>query len=486
MTFDGCWVMNIHRTPFAGALLTLLVCALFPNVATAQYSVAQCALVGQQRKETAEVINKHLKVVTELENRQNKIAAELRDGCRTKEVPELRNGCQTKEATEWINKRAKEALDLSDKYQKEVTELTKQRQKIISLGRENLSYCRGYMNRDVYIANFEALAFDLNYDKQPEEALGVANRCLEIDARDLSCLTDKAIALISLGRPSEATSIVDRASSLGAITEVEALAKKRLQEAKLLLHHKTEMSRIYSNPAEVTLKKDGGTFVVPVLINGAITLDFTFDSGAADVIVPADVFSTLVRTGTISEADITGEQTYVLADGSKGKSVTFTIRSLKVGDKLVENVRGSVAPAQGSLLLGQSFLEHFKSWSFNHTKHQLVLECVECEQATTRPVAAIGPANPNKKTEPVPRWGMQITADWSESKAWAIYRMIQKQYAAVIGDLEPITILSRDVEGGRVRYNIRIANDDRAYLEKLCIKLIAAGGACVVLRNDKG
>jgi hypothetical protein len=35
-------------------------------------------------------------------------------------------------------------------------------------------------------------------------------------------------------------------------------------------------------------------------------------------------------------------------------------------------------------------------------------------------------------------------------------------------------------------YNIRIADDDRAYFEKLCQKLIAAGGACVVVRNDRG
>ena len=38
--------------------------------------------------------------------------------------------------------------------------------------------------------------------------------------------------------------------------------------------------------------------MVPVQINGAITLDFTVDSGAADVSVPADVFSTLARTET--------------------------------------------------------------------------------------------------------------------------------------------------------------------------------------------
>jgi hypothetical protein len=89
--------------------------------------------------------------------------------------------------------------------------------------------------------------------------------------------------------------------------------------------------------------------------------------------------------------------------------------------------------------------------------------------------------------EHVPRWGMQITADWSERKAWATYRMIQKQYAALIGDLKPIVIRSRGIGlSFAMRYNIRIVDDDRAYLEKLCQKLIAAGGACVVLENDRG
>ena len=162
----------------------------------------------------------------------------------------------------------------------------------------------------------------------------------------------------------------------------EAVAK--LKRKELLQKLKVKLSVVSSRSVlstplpsshrEVPLKKEGGTFLVPVQINGAITLNFTIDSGAADVSVPADVFSTLRRTGTITDADITGERTYVLANGSKTKSVTFTIRSLRVGDKVVENVRGAVTPAEGSLLLGQSFLEHFKSWSFDNTKHQLVLE----------------------------------------------------------------------------------------------------------------
>ena len=40
--------------------------------------------------------------------------------------------------------------------------------------------------------------------------------------------------------------------------------------------------------------------------------------------------------------------------------------------------------------------------------------------------------------------------------------------------------------GTAMRYNIRIADDDRALSGKFCNKLIAAGGACVVLRNDRG
>jgi uncharacterized protein len=122
----------------------------------------------------------------------------------------------------------------------------------------------------------------------------------------------------------------------------------------------------------VPMRIEGRTYVVPVLINDAITLDFIVDSGAANVSIPADVVLTLMRTKTLKETDFLGEQTYVLADGSKVPSQTFRIRSLKVGNKVLQNVNGSVGSVQGSLLLGQSFLSRFKSWSVD-TKHALVL-----------------------------------------------------------------------------------------------------------------
>jgi hypothetical protein len=87
----------------------------------------------------------------------------------------------------------------------------------------------------------------------------------------------------------------------------------------------------------------------------------------------------------------------------------------------------------------------------------------------------------------VARWGAQLTSNWSESRAWATYRALQKQYASLIGDREPIVLHGRlPGMGSATRYIIRIGDDNRAYLEKLCAKLIAAGGACVVLRNGLG
>jgi predicted aspartyl protease len=123
----------------------------------------------------------------------------------------------------------------------------------------------------------------------------------------------------------------------------------------------------------VPMLAEAGTFVVPVRINDQITLKFVIDSGASDVTVPADVVMTLLRTGTISDADFLGTQKYRMADGSTVPSQQFVIRSLKVGDRTLNDVTGSIAPVEGSLLLGQSFLRRFKSWSIDNQREALIL-----------------------------------------------------------------------------------------------------------------
>ncbi|HEY0800401.1 MAG TPA: retroviral-like aspartic protease family protein [Steroidobacteraceae bacterium] len=126
--------------------------------------------------------------------------------------------------------------------------------------------------------------------------------------------------------------------------------------------------------SRIPLARAGGTLIAPVIINDAIKLNFTVDSGAADVNIPADVFSTLVRAGTINRSDIKGSRRYVNANGESSEWETFIIRSLKVGDVVVENVEASVGSPKAPLLLGQSFLKRFKNWSVDNTTQELILQ----------------------------------------------------------------------------------------------------------------
>lgn len=127
-------------------------------------------------------------------------------------------------------------------------------------------------------------------------------------------------------------------------------------DVNVIVAPQSQPAQTASNNVEgIPLSVEGGTFVIPVLINGQITLNFTIDSGAADVSIPADVVSTLIRTGTIQKSDFIGQKTYRLADGSTVPSAIFVIRSLKVGNHVLENVTGSIASAEADLLLGQSF-----------------------------------------------------------------------------------------------------------------------------------
>jgi hypothetical protein len=129
-----------------------------------------------------------------------------------------------------------------------------------------------------------------------------------------------------------------------------------------------------------------GTLQVPVVINGKVSLDFTIDSGATDVSIPASVFSNLIRDGIVSSEDFLDKRMYKLADGSGEISQRFRVRSLRVGKLEVRDVIASVGDSGGLLLLGQSFLSRLKSWSIDNEQQALLIT-----QSTTSRSALIVP-----------------------------------------------------------------------------------------------
>jgi clan AA aspartic protease (TIGR02281 family) len=148
-----------------------------------------------------------------------------------------------------------------------------------------------------------------------------------------------------------------------------------------------------SNAIEVPLKEKGGIFVIPIQINGTLTLDLVLDSGATDVQIPQDVFSTLVRANTIAPDDFIGKRTYTLADGSTQEAPLFLVRELRVGNLMLRNVRASVGLASGELLLGESFLSRIAEWTLDNQRHVLKLSPKSQQVGTTasRPIGDLAP-----------------------------------------------------------------------------------------------
>ncbi|WP_306591342.1 TIGR02281 family clan AA aspartic protease [Geothrix sp. 21YS21S-4] len=124
----------------------------------------------------------------------------------------------------------------------------------------------------------------------------------------------------------------------------------------------------------VPLTLEGGVLTVQVTLNDTILLDFIIDSGASDVVVPADVVLTLMRTGTLSPSDFIGSKTYRLADGTLVPSKIFRLKRIKIGDRVIENVTATLTGVEGSLLLGQSFLSRLGKWSIDNAQRIIEIE----------------------------------------------------------------------------------------------------------------
>lgn len=138
-------------------------------------------------------------------------------------------------------------------------------------------------------------------------------------------------------------------------------------------YSKPKINNLIKNENRFKLKYENGVYKIPVYINEAFNIDFIFDSGASDVLISYDVFSTLIRMGKIKESDLREIKYYTIADGSTIKSQTFLIQSLRIGDITVHNVLASVSGIEADLLLGQSFQKKFKKVTIDNISEELVI-----------------------------------------------------------------------------------------------------------------
>jgi hypothetical protein len=98
-------------------------------------------------------------------------------------------------------------------------------------------------------------------------------------------------------------------------------------------------------------------------------------------------------------------------------------------------------------------------------------------------VARVGPVEPAISGLFAP-WGVQVAGSFSKAAALGAFARAERAYAGVIGGMDPFVLGSAlRSRGFRPFYRVRLPAQTRGEAEKLCNRLQAAGGACVVLRS---
>jgi hypothetical protein len=81
-------------------------------------------------------------------------------------------------------------------------------------------------------------------------------------------------------------------------------------------------------------------------------------------------------------------------------------------------------------------------------------------------------------------WGLQLAGARSEGTLRGVYAALQHKFPSVLGDRRPLLVKTRTAGMGTAPwYRLRLAEETRESANRLCSKLKALGGTCVVLKN---
>ena len=178
----------------------------------------------------------------------------------------------------------------------------------------------------------------------------------------------------------------------------KAKAKVTLGPSRSFLANVALLAKVESTvlSESVDLRKEGGIFWVDVTFNGKTTLPMAFDTGAADVVLPA---SFAAKVGLVPGPDDPVVRCQV-ADGSIIEARRMTVPSMRVGQFTVKDVSCTVMPANKKdvpPLLGQSFQKNFLL-RFSPDSGKLGLSRIETPEAERPAPRAKSSTNRNPRS----------------------------------------------------------------------------------------
>jgi hypothetical protein len=97
------------------------------------------------------------------------------------------------------------------------------------------------------------------------------------------------------------------------------------------------------------------------------------------------------------------------------------------------------------------------------------------------------PQNENStvRISPWAPWGVQLAGHWTQGQVLARYEGLRRKYITVLGDKDPLVVITYGPSRRTKRYLVRVAENTRQEAEQLCKRLQSVGGSCFVIRNPE-
>lgn len=124
----------------------------------------------------------------------------------------------------------------------------------------------------------------------------------------------------------------------------------------------------------VPIKMVGGVYMIPVEVDET-AMEFVFDTGAGIISISEVEAAFLYKQGKISNEDILGLENFSDANGNISEGTIINLKTVKIGDRILNDVQASVVPNQRApLLLGQTALSRFGKVTIDYNNNELILE----------------------------------------------------------------------------------------------------------------
>lgn len=128
------------------------------------------------------------------------------------------------------------------------------------------------------------------------------------------------------------------------------------------------------NKTFLKMENENGVKYVWLEVN-EIRLRFIFDTGASNICISVAEAIVLYRQGTLSKEDILDTQYFQDATGKISAGTRINLRSVKIGDRTLNNIEAIVIDNnEAPLLFGQSALERFGKISIDNKKSVIIFE----------------------------------------------------------------------------------------------------------------